>query len=86
MVRCAVPGSDALAGSALILDQAVRNLVAWDLATPADAIRLASANPAALLAPALAAHGIALPEARVTWSPALAAQRVRVGEAEHRAR
>jgi N-acetylglucosamine-6-phosphate deacetylase len=81
-----VPGSDALAGSALTLDQAVRNLVAWDLAAPADAIRLAAANPAALLAPALAAHGIALPEGRVTWSPALAAQRVRVGKAEHRAR
>ncbi len=67
-----VPGSDVLAGSALCLDQAVRNLVAWGLATPAEAIRLASANPAALLAPSLAAHGILLPEATVTWSPALA--------------
>ena len=57
------PGSDVLAGSALCLDQAVRNLVAWGLATPAEAIRLASANPAALLAPALAAHGIDLPAA-----------------------
>lgn len=66
-----VPGGDVLAGSALCLDQAVRNLVAWDLASPAEAIRLASANPAALLAPSLAARGIRLPQAAVTWSPAL---------------
>ena len=66
-----VPGSDVLAGSALCLDQAVRNLVAWGIATPAEAIRLASANPAALLAPSLAAHGIRLPDAVVSWSPAL---------------
>jgi N-acetylglucosamine-6-phosphate deacetylase len=80
-----VPGSDVLAGSALCLDQAVRNLVAWGLATPADAIRLASANPAALLAPSLAAHGISLPEGSVTWSPALAPQQVGVGDVQHRA-
>jgi len=79
-----VPGSDMLAGSALCLDQAVRNLVAWGLATPAEAIQLASANPAMLLAPTLAAHGISLPEATVTWSPALVPQQMRVGEVRHR--
>jgi N-acetylglucosamine-6-phosphate deacetylase len=79
------PGSDVLAGSALCLDQAVRNLVAWGLATPADAIRLASVNPAALLAPALAAHGINRPEASVTWSLALTPQLVCVGGEQHRA-
>lgn len=63
-----VPGTTTLAGSALRLDQAVRNLVAWRLATPSDAIRLASATPLALLAPALAAHGRRLPGARVVWS------------------
>lgn len=78
------PGSDVLAGSALCLDQAVRNLVAWDLAAPADAIRLASANPAALLGPALAAHRIALPPAGVTWSPGLTPQLVCVGSEQHR--
>lgn len=78
------PGSDVLAGSALCLDQAVRNLVGWGLADPADAIRLASANPAALLAPSLAAHGIGLPEAAVTWSPALQPREVRVGDVRHR--
>jgi len=80
-----MPGSDVLAGSALCLDQAVRNLVAWGLATPAEAIRLASGNPAALLAPSLAAHGIRLPEVAVTWSPALVPRLVRIGAMEHRA-
>jgi N-acetylglucosamine-6-phosphate deacetylase len=79
-----VPGSEVLAGSALCLDQAVRNLVAWGLATPADAIRMASANPAALLAHALAAHGIALPEASVTWSPSLTPDYICVGGEHHR--
>lgn len=78
------PGSDVLAGSALCLDQAVRNLVAWGLAAPADAIRLASVNPAALLAPTLVAHRIALPPASVTWSPQLTPQRVDVGAEQHR--
>jgi N-acetylglucosamine-6-phosphate deacetylase len=78
------PGSDVLAGSALCLDQAVRNLVAWGLAAPTEATRLASANPAALLAPCLAARGIVLPESFVTWSPALVPRQVGVGEIRHR--
>jgi len=55
-----VPGSDVLAGSALTLDQAVKNVVGWNLATPDQALRLASHNPRTLLAPALDAHGIQL--------------------------
>ena len=43
------PGSSVLAGSALSLDQAVRNVVNWGLASPMEAIGLASANPIALL-------------------------------------
>jgi N-acetylglucosamine-6-phosphate deacetylase len=74
------PGSDVLAGSALTLDLAVRNLVSWDLAGPSEAIRLASANPAALLAPALLAHGIQLVDSAVTWSPALVPRHARVGD------
>lgn len=53
-----LPGTATLAGSSLTLDQAVRNLVDWGLASPEAAIRLASDNPAALMAPALAAYGI----------------------------
>jgi N-acetylglucosamine-6-phosphate deacetylase len=63
-----VPGTTVLAGSALRLDQAVRNLIAWGLADPPTALAMASAHPNALLAPALAHHGIALPAIMVGWS------------------
>jgi N-acetylglucosamine-6-phosphate deacetylase len=66
-----VPGSVMLAGSALCLDQAVRNLIAWGLAAPIEAIRLASDNPAGVLAPALAASGACLASAAVEWSGAM---------------
>lgn len=78
------PGGGALAGSGLCLDQAVRNLVAWGLASPAEAIGLACANPAGLLAPALAARGIDVPVGSVTWSPALTPREVCVGGIAHR--
>ncbi len=61
MVRA--PGLDVLAGSALTLEQAVRNVVAWGLGTQEAAQRMAADNPRALLAPALAAHGVRLSEA-----------------------
>jgi len=52
----------ALAGSALRLDRAVQNLVAWGIAELAQAVALASANPAALL-------GLQ-PQGRVRWDAA----------------
>ena len=55
-----LPGSVTLAGSSLTLDQAVRNLVDWGLASPEAAVRLASNNPAALMGPAFEAHGVRL--------------------------
>jgi N-acetylglucosamine-6-phosphate deacetylase len=63
-----VPGSAVLAGSALCLDQAVRNVVGWNLADAATALAMASTQPNALLAPALAHHRIALPDSVVTWT------------------
>ena len=51
------PVSGILAGSALRLAQAVRNLTDWGLVSLAEAERMAADNPAALLAPAVAAHG-----------------------------
>jgi N-acetylglucosamine-6-phosphate deacetylase len=63
-----LPGTSTLAGSALCLDQAVRNLVAWNLADAATALAMASTHPNALLAPALAHHGIALAQAEVAWT------------------
>jgi N-acetylglucosamine-6-phosphate deacetylase len=58
-----VPGGTVLAGSALTLDRAVHNLIAWGLATPDQALRMASEYPAAVIAPALQAHGMQLPSA-----------------------
>ena len=62
-----IPGTDRLAGSALTLDRAVANLIAWGFVPPDQAIAMASHTPAALLAPALAAHGLAQPAGRVRW-------------------
>lgn len=54
------PGAAVLAGSSLTLDQAVRNVVAWGLATEEQAVRMARDNPRAVMQPALDAHGIVL--------------------------
>ncbi|HEY0206197.1 MAG TPA: N-acetylglucosamine-6-phosphate deacetylase [Acetobacteraceae bacterium] len=64
-----LPGLRTLAGSALTLDQAVRNVVGWGMADLPAAVAMASAAPAALLGPALAAHGISLPAGSVQWLP-----------------
>jgi N-acetylglucosamine-6-phosphate deacetylase len=81
-----LPGQATLAGSALCLDQAVRNLVAWGVADATAAMRLAADNPAALLAPGLAAHGLRRPDADVTWSQDLRPTCVRFDEREIRLR
>lgn len=78
------PGGRYLAGSSLCLDAAVRNLVEWGITTPDEAIAMASSVPARLLAPALAAYGIALPDSEAEWSPALRLTRIRIGPAERR--
>lgn len=72
------PGAPHLAGSALELDAAVRNVVQWGLATPQQALRMASANPRAALA-AARAHGITLAPGRVTWSDELRPVAVELG-------
>lgn len=78
------PGGAGLAGSALCLDQGVRNLVAWGLATPEEAVALASGHPLALLEPALEAFGITLDLGEIEWSDGLAIRSVRLGELERR--
>ena len=62
-----LPGTGALAGSALTLDRAVRNLVDWGIADLPAAAGMASAAPAALLVPALAAHGRTLLPNEAVW-------------------
>jgi N-acetylglucosamine-6-phosphate deacetylase len=65
-------GTPTLAGSALTLDQAVRNVVTWGIAPDlATAVRLASGNPAAVIAPALDARGLQRPSGEVSWTAGL---------------
>lgn len=77
-------GGRTLAGSSLCLDAAMRNLVAWNIASPDEAVAMASTIPAAVLAPALAAHGIALPESTATWSDGLHLRHIQLGPIERR--
>ncbi len=74
-----LPGTRTLAGSALTLDTAVRNVAAWGIASPHEAMAMASAAPAGLLASALLAHGLALPTSWVEWD-GLRARSARVGD------
>lgn len=62
------PGAPHLAGSALTLDDAVRNVVRWGLCSFADAAAMASAHPRAAMAEAAARHGITLPKGETRWS------------------
>jgi N-acetylglucosamine-6-phosphate deacetylase len=73
-----LPGSRYLAGSALTLDQAVRNLVEWQLATPKHALQLATLNPRRFMAPVLEAFSIPMVAGEVDWSADLRPVRVEV--------
>lgn len=75
-----VRGGTTLAGSALELDQAVRNVITWGLTDGAGALRMARDNPTALLAPALAAHGLTLPDSAVDWDTEMHPVRIHVGD------
>ena len=66
------PGSDVLAGSALRLDQAVRNVVGWGFAGVVEAIAMASEQPARVL-------GMERGESVVEWDGGLMVRRVMVG-------
>ena len=68
-----VPGSPVLAGSALRLDQAVRNVTAWGFATADEAIGMASAGPAGLL-------GMAGAPGWVDWDESLTPRTVTIGD------
>lgn len=77
-------GDGRLAGSALCLDEAVRNLVAWGIATPQQVFAMASSHPVAAIRPALAAHGLALAAGEIEWSDDLFVRRVLITELERR--
>jgi N-acetylglucosamine-6-phosphate deacetylase len=77
-------GEGLLAGSALCLDEAVRNVVAWGIATPEQAFAMASNHALTAIRPGLAAHGIALAEGEVEWSDELFVRKVRIADQERR--
>lgn len=79
-----LPGSRYLAGSALALDQAVRNLVGWNLATVREAVSMASDNPGRLMAAAIATLAVDRPSGEVLWSDDLHPLAVKVGDIERR--
>jgi N-acetylglucosamine-6-phosphate deacetylase len=56
----------------------VRNLVAWGIATPQDAVAMASTIPARLLE----SRGVALPATELTWSDDLLVRHVRLADHE----
>lgn len=66
-----IPGQGNLAGSALELDQAVRNVVGWGIASFEEAILMASDNPRKVIAASLAHHGIELDLKTIRWDEAL---------------
>jgi len=74
-----LPGSRFLAGSALTLDAAVRNLSRWGLATPEQAMRMASDNPRRLMLPALNHVAADSEVGEVIWSSELLPVEVRIG-------
>ncbi|XWN30510.1 MAG: N-acetylglucosamine-6-phosphate deacetylase [Devosia sp.] len=65
------PGQPYLAGSALTMDEAVRNVVRWGIADTSGAIEMASHHPRRALAHALEHHGISHVSGRVSWNDAL---------------
>ena len=79
-----LPGSRYLAGSALALDQAVRNLVDWRLAAAREAISMASDNPRQLMAAAIETLADHRPSGDVLWSDDLHPLVVKVGDIERR--
>ena len=62
------PGRTNLAGSALCLDQAVRNVVAWTGIGAETGIGMASTTPRRALAAAMTHHGVSMDPGRVRWS------------------
>ena len=72
------PGANTLAGSALTLDRAVRNVIGWGIADAAGALAMASSVPAGLL-------GLQ-PEGEVDWNDDMTVAETRIGPHVYRAR
>lgn len=72
------PSGAGLAGSSLRLDDAIRNLVRWNIASFSEAIAMASSRVADILTPVLCARGLALPHSEIMWSDALTVSNVKI--------
>lgn len=80
--RVTQPGQEGLAGAALRLDQAVRNLVEWTIAAPEQAARMAGDAARATLGRAFASAGLAPDPGRIEWTSALEPRIVSLGKSE----
>ena len=69
--RVARPGEAGLAGSALRLEQAVRNVAAWEIADAPGCIEMASVRPRAAIGRALRYAGLELDPGKIEWNSAL---------------
>lgn len=65
------PGGVGLAGSALRLDQAVRNLVEWKIAQPPLAVAMASEHPRRAMARSFQHYGVKLDAGTIEWNSAM---------------
>lgn len=69
--RVSQSGLAYLAGSALELDQAVRNVIDWSIAEPVEAVTMAARHPRNAIAGSLRHHGIQIDPGTVEWNNAL---------------
>ena len=65
------PQLNNLAGSALCLDEAVRNVTDWGIAPAPEAAEMASTHPRRAMERAFAHHSITVDPGRVTWNSAM---------------
>lgn len=66
-----VQGGHGLAGSALQLDQAIRNIVNWSIADPKDAVLMASKQARNVIASSLSQASISMVPGRLEWDSGL---------------
>ncbi len=66
-----VPGESGLAGSALCLDQAVRNVVSWTITEPDAASLMASEQARKAISRSLSHAGISLDPGKIEWNSGL---------------
>ncbi len=62
------PGHEGLFGSALCLDDAIRNVCAWNIVAPPVAIAMASTRPRQALSGAFKKFNIPAPTCKVSWN------------------